>query len=156
MRRTRQLLPLWLRTACLMLLVLPCRAAEKSPEALEQEYDAQKNPRKRAEIARELMTQRLTQLREFISTGTMLDESSASIKNYQGALERLASAVRAAQHTGTFKSTETHLRTQLTGLENMKLAVSATERPLVEQVVSRVTALREEVLYILMHPPEKK
>ena len=131
-------------------------AGEKSPEVLEQEYQDQKNPRKRADIAKELMTQRLAQLRAFVGTGTMLDESSPQIANYQSAFDRLASAVREAQHNGTSKNAETFLRTQMNGLENVKLAVSATERPLVEKLLSNVTALREEVLYSIMHPAEKQ
>ena len=51
---------------------------------------------------------------------------------------------------------ETFLRTQIYGLENLKLAVSAAERPLIDQLLSDVTALREQTLYSLMHPPEKK
>jgi hypothetical protein len=131
-------------------------AAEKTPEVLEQEYQAQKNPRKRADIARKLMEQRLVQLRAFVGTGTMIEESSPHIAQYQSALDRLSSSVREAQHNGTSKNAETFLRTQMNGLENVKLVVSAIERPLVDKLLSNVVTLREEILYGLMHPPEKK
>jgi hypothetical protein len=156
MQRIWHLAPFSLLVLSLGIFATVARAAEKPPEVLEQEYQKQKNPRKRADIARDLMSQRLALLRKFIGTGTMLDESSAEISNYQSALDLLAAAVREAQHNGTSKDSETFLRSQMNGLEDLKLAVSAVERPLIDGLLANVTALREEILYGIMHPPEKK
>jgi hypothetical protein len=130
-------------------------AAEKTPEALEKQYEAERNPRKRAEIARELMNQRLEELRATIGTGTMLEESSLILEKYRAALERLGPAVREAAHTGTSKSTEVHLRNHIRELENLKISVSMMERPFLEKLLAPAIELREEVLYSIMHPPKK-
>ena len=130
-------------------------AAEKTPEALEKQYEAERNPRERAEIARELMNQRLQELRATIGTGTMLEESSLPLEKYRGALERLGPAVREAAHTGTSKRTEVHLRSHIRELENLKINVSTMERPLLEKLLAPAIQLREEVLYSIMHPPKK-
>jgi hypothetical protein len=130
-------------------------AEQKPPEALEKQYEAEKNPRKRAEIARELMNQRLEELRSRVSTGDMLEESSPPLEHYRAALERLGLAVREAAHTGTSKSTEVHLRNHIRELENLKISVSVMERPFLEKLLAPAIALREEVLYSIMHPPKK-
>jgi len=143
---------------CWMVLSGPSfAAAEKTPEALEKQYEAERNPRKRAEIARELMDQRLEELRATIGigTGTMLEESSLILEKYRAALERLGPAVREAAHTGTSKRTEVHLRSHIRELENMKISVSTMERPFLEKLLAPAIQLREEVLYSIMHPPKK-
>jgi hypothetical protein len=130
-------------------------AAEKTPEALEKQYETERNPRKRAEIARELMNQRLEELRAAVGTGTMLEQSSPSLEKYRAALERLGPAVREAAHTGTSKRTEVHLRSHIRELENLKINVSTMERPFLEKLLAPAIELREEVLYSIMHPPKK-
>jgi hypothetical protein len=101
-----------------------------------------------------MMNQRLEQLRARVATGLILEPTAPEIANYQAALDRLASSVRAARHNGTSKSAETHLRTHLHELDEIKLNVSVGERPALDQLVARLSALREEVLYSLMHPTE--
>ena len=129
-------------------------AAEKTPAVLEAEYERENNPRKRADLAKKLMDQRREELRARIATGRLLEETSLELVRYQAALDRLASAVRAANHSGTSKSAETHLRTHINVLEGLKISVSSTERPLLDRLLSNVVQLREEVLYGLMHPAE--
>jgi len=139
----------------LAMLVPSLAAVAKTPEILEKQYDAEKNPRKRAEIARGLMTLRLEELRAAIGTGNLLEESSLALEHYRAALDRLGPAVREAAHTGTSKSSEVHLRNHIRELENMKVRVSAMERPFFEKLLAPAVALREELLYSIMHPSKK-
>jgi len=134
----------------------PACSAEKSAEVLEQEYQRENNPRKQAEIARKLMVQRLELLRTRIGTGTMLDESSPELGHYQSSIEMLSSAVREAAHTGTSKDAEQDLRDQSHELDNLRILVSAGERPLIDYLLTSVSDLREELLYGLMLPPPEE
>jgi hypothetical protein len=137
-------------------MLIPAWAAEKSPEVLEQDYQREKNPRKQAEIARKLMSQRLELLRGRIGTGVMLEKISPELGHYESATKMLGSAVRLAAHNGTSKDAEKDLRDQANVLESLQIAVSAAERPLIERLLRQVSDLREEILYGLMLPePEK-
>jgi hypothetical protein len=135
--------------------VPPTIAEPKTPQEIEQQYDREKNPRKRAELARDLMDLRLKELRSTVSEGTMIQESSAEVSDYMSALERLADAVRAADHTGTSKQTEMHLREHSRELENLRLNVSSQEGKVVERALALVNELREEVLYSIMIPEQE-
>jgi hypothetical protein len=126
----------------------------KDPAVLEQAYELEPNPRKRADLARDLMDQRLETLGSFLSSGTMLEERSPRLGNYLAALDRLETAVQEAAHTGTSKRAEIHLRRHLNRLENFKLTVSVLERSVLEELIARLEEVREEVLYSIMFPPE--
>ena len=154
MKRVSSSLGLGLCTLCLALA--PAWAAEKNPAVLEQEYQKENNPRKQAEIARKLIPQRLEQLRVRIGAGTMLEKSSPELAHYQSAVEKLGSAVRLAAHTGTSKDAEKALRDQSHELEDLKIQVSAGERPLIDRLLTQVSDLREELLYGLMLPPPEQ
>jgi hypothetical protein len=60
--------------------------------------------------------------------------------------------VRTADHAGTSKTAEQHLRDQIHELDSVKMNVSAAERPYLDRIVARAGVLREEILYSLMHP----
>jgi len=132
----------------------PAAGEEKTSAALEQEYQKETNPRKQADLARKLIVRRLEELRARIGTGLMLEESSPELARYQSAVELLGSAVRAASHTGTSKNAEKLLRDQMHELEGVRMNVSASERPLIAGILAKVVGLREQVLYVLMYPPE--
>jgi hypothetical protein len=126
----------------------------KQSEVLEQQYDKEANPRKRADIAKKLTAHRLSELRARVTTGDMLDPSTPELKSYEAAVDRLGDSVREASHTGTTKGAEQYLRDQMHALDNLKMNVSASERPYLERIVARVDSLREEMLNTLMYPKE--
>lgn len=136
--------------------VAALEAKEKSADALQRDFQNEKNPKKRASIAMELMDVRLKELRDFLGSGTMLQEPSPPIDNYASALDRLVASVRESANVGTSKSVEMHLRRHLREFENFKVNVSVAERPTIETVITRLLATREEVLYNIMHPKEEK
>ncbi len=141
---------------CLAVEVLSLRAAEdKNPEAIEKEYLKESNPRRQANLARDLMKLRLEELHARLEIGTMLEPDSPELANYQKAIEWLGAAVHKASHAGTSKSAEQLLRDQIYDLNEFKMNLSAAERPLLEPIISRAVKLREEILYSLMHPPEE-
>jgi hypothetical protein len=154
MKRVQATFALGFCTLCLAMI--PARAAEKSPEALEQAFQKEDNPRKQADIARKLIPQRLERLRTRIATGMMLEASTPELAHYQSAIEMLGSAVRQASHTGTSKDAEKLLRDRSHELGDLDIRVSAVERPLIEQLLTKVSDLREEILYGLMLPPPEK
>jgi len=131
-------------------------AAEKSAEMLERDYQKENNPRKQASIARKLLVQRLEQLRARIGTGLMLKKSSPELTHYQAAAKMLGTAVQKASHNGTSKDAEKELRDQSHELDDLKILVSASERPLVDRLLTQVSDLREEILYGLMLPPPEE
>jgi hypothetical protein len=126
---------------------------QKTPEALEKEIQREANARKRADLARDLLKQRLELLRKRIATGIMLEESSPELGNYDAALGMFGSAVKAAAHTGTSKNAEQFLRDQIHDLEDFKMNVSVTEQPYLEEILARAGGLRGELLDSLMRPP---
>jgi len=130
-------------------------AAEKTPEQIEQRYDQEKNARKRAELARDLMDVRREQLRSALESGTLLQESTPELRNYLDALDRLGSAVREARHANTSKQSEMHLRSHLRELGNLKMDVSMAEREILDQVIKQVSDLREELLYGILVPEKE-
>ena len=132
----------------------PASGEEKTSAALEQEYQKETNPRKQSDIARKLIPRRLEELRERIGTGLMLEESSPELAQYRSAVELLGSAVREASHTGTSKNAEKLLRDQMHELEGVRMNVSAGERPFITGILTKVVGLREQVLYVLMHPKQ--
>jgi hypothetical protein len=129
------------------LALLPAPAEGKTPEALEQQYQKEKNPRKQAEIARKLLVLRLEALRARIGTGVMLEESSPELDHYQSGVEMLARAVREAAHTKTSKEAEKALFGQENDLGNLRRMVSTAEHPLIDSLLEKVSALKEELLY---------
>ena len=129
---------------------------QKTPEALEKDIAKEGNARKRASMARDLLSQRLQLLRARIATGNMLEESSPEIAAYGAALGMFGDAVKEAAHAGTSKNAEQFLRDQIRDLDNFKMNVSATERPYLERIVARAGALRGELLDGLMHPQPKQ
>jgi hypothetical protein len=131
-------------------------AEDKSPAALEQEYQKQSNPRKQADLARKLLELRLGELRVRIGADTMIEKTSPELEHYSRAVTMLANAVRKASHSGTSKNAEKELRDQSHDLNDMKMSVSAAERPYLEQLISKVSKLRDELLYGLMLPPEEE
>ena len=124
----------------------------KTPEAIEQEIQKENNPRKRANLAKDLVSQRLQLLHARIATGTMLEESSPELSSYSQAIGALGSAVKEAAHTGTSKNVEQFLRDQIHDLDNFKMNVSALERPYIEKIIGQAGALRGEILDSLMQP----
>ena len=130
-------------------------AEEKSPALLEQQYDREPNARKRARLAIELTRGRLTQLRAAYDAEDSEPREKA-VEAYRAALERLETAVTAAAHAGTSKTAEMHLRRQGRDLENFKTNVTYLDRPAVEKLIAHVAALREQILYSLMNPNQRK
>jgi hypothetical protein len=130
-------------------------AEDKNSDALIRQIQKESNPRKQANLARQLIAKRLDQLHARIANGTMLQESSPQLTEYAQALEMLGSAVRAADHAGTTKSAEQLLRDQIHELDNLKMNVSSAERPFLVRIAGRAEAMREEFLHNLMHPPEE-
>jgi len=133
--------------------VAPAVAEEKNAATIEKEYQKEKNPRKQADMAKKLLDLRLEELRARIGTGMMLEKASPELDHYQRAVTMLGNAVRKASHTGTSKSAEKELRDQSHDLNNLKISVSALERPYMDQLISKVAKLRDELLYGLMLPP---
>ena len=131
-------------------------AEEKNADTLEKEYQKQSNPRKQADLARKLLDVRLSELRARVGTGTMLEKSSPELEHYSHAVTLLANAVRKASHNGTSKNAEKELRDHSHDLNDMKISLSAAERPYLEQLISKVSKLRDELLYGLMLPPEEE
>ena len=130
-------------------------AEEKPPSVLEQQYDRETNPRKRASIAIELSKQRLQQLRTAYDAEDP-DPREEAVEAYLAALNRLETAVTTAANAGTSKNAEMHLRRQARDLENFKTNVSFFDRPAIEKVIARVAALREQILYSIMNPKQGK
>jgi len=126
---------------------------EKNPEAIEKQVQEESNPRKRANLVRDLLKLRLDRLHSRIATGNMLESSSPELANYQIALEWLGTAVQKADHIGTSKSAEQLLRDQIYDLNDYKMSLSAAERPYLERIIARAVKLRQQILYGLMHPP---
>ncbi|HWP84720.1 MAG TPA: hypothetical protein VNN17_05990 [Terriglobia bacterium] len=142
-----------MRVACLGLALCalfvcgtPAGAADKAAQ-LEQQYQKERNPRKRSEIARKLLLQRFEALRTRIGTGVMLEESSPELNQYQRGVELLANAVREAAHHKTSKDAEKSLRDQEKELSNLKMLVSAAEHRYLDRLLQAVGALKEELLY---------
>ncbi|MBI2819711.1 MAG: hypothetical protein HYX73_07010 [Acidobacteria bacterium] len=154
MKRVSAIITIGFWMMCLPLS--PAWAGEKSAKALEQDYQRENNPRKQAVIARKLLTRRLEQLRSRIDTGRMLEKSSPELADYQAAIEMLGTAVRQASHAGTSKDAEKQLRDQSHELDDLKILVSAGERPLINRLLTKVSDLREEILYGLMLPPPEE
>lgn len=130
-------------------------AEDKPPSLLEQQYDRESNPRKRAGLAIELTRPRLQELRSAYD-GEDPNLREKAMEAYLDALERLEKAVTAAANAGTSKNAETHLRRQGRDLENFKTNVSYFDRPAIEKVMERVAALRQQILYSIMNPNQGK
>ena len=86
----------------------------------------------------------------------MLEKSTPELGHYQAAIKLLGTAVKQAAHTGTSKEAEKALRDQSHELDDLKILVSAGERPLVEQLLKQASDLREDILYGLMLPPPEQ
>ena len=128
---------------------------EKSFSLLEQQYDRESNPRKRAGLAIEMTRGCLTRLRAAYDAEDPEPREKA-MEAYRAALDRLEAAVTAASNGGTSKNAEMHLRRQGRDLENLKTKVSYFDRPAIEKLMARVAALREQFLYSLMNPHQGK
>ena len=131
-------------------------AETKSVENLEQTFAREKDARKRARLALEILDLRLDAVRAFVATGTMIEADNTVLPAYDAALSRLEQAVNTATHVGTSKRVEVGLRRHMKDLEQVRMNVSSTERPLVEAVAARVEKVREAVLYSIMAPKPKK
>jgi len=125
---------------------------EKNAESIEKQYQAEKNPRKRVKLALELLDERLRELHEFLDSNVMLDQSNTYLPNYLRALDSLSASTNEAAHAGTSKNVEMHLREHVREFENIKMRVSAAERPQIEKVLERLESERQRVLYGLMKP----
>lgn len=152
---------IWTRTlfAALFVLLASTRATaaeSKSIEELERRFAREDDLRKRARIVLEILDQNLMDLRNFVGTGTIFEEDNRLLAAYDATLVRLAAAVREAAHAGTWKQVEVGLRRHMRELEQVRINVSALERPLIEALAARVVTARESVLYSIMNPPKKK
>jgi len=127
-------------------------AEQKSLDELERVFTREKNQRKRARLALDILDLRLTAIRAYVATGTMLEEKAPALSAYEEGVSRLDQAVHAAAHVGTSKRVEVGLRRQLKDLEQIRANVSALERPFIEALAARVVKLRETVLYSIMAP----
>jgi hypothetical protein len=135
------------------LLSASASAAEpKSVEQLETSFGQEKDQRKRAQLALQILDLRLEALRAFVGTGTMIEDNNTVLPPYDAALTRLRETVDAAAHAGTSKRAEVGLRRHMKDIEQVRMNVSAAERPLIEAVAGRVEKAREAVLYGLMAP----
>ena len=67
----------------------------------------------------------------------------------------LEKAVSEASHTGTSKKAEVHLRRHTREMETLRISVSFNEREALDEVLSRIMNLRQEILYSIMNPPRE-
>jgi len=140
-------------SACFVLQLGATLAAEpKTVEQVEQAFLREKDHRKRARLALDILDLRLEAIRAYVGTGTMLEENNPVLNNYAEALQQLDEAVHLARHAGTSKRVEVGLRRHMKDLEQVRANVSATERPLVEALAAKLVSLRESVLYSIMAP----
>lgn len=133
---------------------LPAFPEEKTPARLEQQYDQESNPKKRARLAIDLTKMRMNLLRSAYKAGNP-DQENEGMENYLAAVDRLGRAVREASDAGTSKRAEVNLREQVRQLEGLKMDVSYLERPVLEKVIAQVTRLREEILYSVLKPRQE-
>jgi hypothetical protein len=142
--------------AAVLLLGVAARAAEpKTVEQVEAAFAQEKDLRKRAQLALQILDLRFEALRAFVATGTIIEANATLLRQYEAALERLDEAVKAADHAGTSKRVEVGLRRHMQDLEQTRMNVSVDERPLIEALAARVEKLREAVLYAIMAPKKK-
>jgi hypothetical protein len=139
-------------TVAILLQPITACAEEKSVEQLERAFTHQKDHRRRARLAMDILDARLNAVRAFVSTGTMLEERAPVLSAYDAAVSRLDEAVHAAAHVGTSKRVEVGLRRHMKELEQIRANVSAMERPLIEALAAHVVKIREAVLYSIMAP----
>jgi hypothetical protein len=139
----------------LLLQMSSAAARPKTIEELERDFARENDQRKRARIALELLDRRLDAIRDFVSTGTMLEPENDLLPPYVETLDRLDKAVTAAAHAGTSKRVELGLRRHAREMEQVRMNVSVAERPLVEDVSARLEKVREKVLYSIMSPKKK-
>ena len=144
--------------ALLMLLGLTFRAVcggaafaeRKTLGQIQAEFDRESSPKKRLKLAIDLTDQRLKQTlaayaAEDASIGPQeLEQYLAGIDRFEKAIEENLNNIS--------KNAEIHLRKQLLALENLKLAVSYTERAPVEEAAKRVSLLHDAVLHRIMKP----
>ena len=124
-----------------------------SPALLEQTYEREANPKKRVEIAMDLMDMRLKLLGSAFQDGQGQQPQAA--QDYLKAVGLLEKAVSEASHTGTSKKAEVHMRRHIREMEMLRISVSFYEREALEEVLSRIMNLREEILYSIMNPQRK-
>lgn len=120
---------------------------------LEQRYDQESNPKKQAEIAVDLTKKRLKQLRSAYLKGNQ-EQEKVAVDDYLGALDRLETAVDAAENVGTSKKAEMFLRKHGRDLEGLKTDVAYYDRPEIKKLCDRAAELREQILYSIMSPKE--
>ena len=132
----------WARTAF---------AENKTPAQLEADYDREKNPKKRVKIATQLTDERLKEVLSAYETQDA-EKAKEKVENYLAGVDRLEKAIHEIPGSGASKESEIHLRRQAWSLENLKMSVPWGERAPVEEALSRVTKLHEEVLYSIMNP----
>ena len=126
------------------------RPSGETPVLLEQLYEREANPKKRADIAMDLMDMRLKLLGSAFKDGQ--GQQQQVVQDYLKAVGLLEKAVSGASHTGTSKKAEVHLRRHIREMEMLQISVSFYEREALDEVLSRITNLREEILYSIMNP----
>ena len=144
-----------LLSAFVLPIHISAAAEPKTVEQLEIRFTQEKDLRRRARLALDILDLRFEAIRGFVATGTMLEANNTVLPSYEVALARLDEAVHAAAHAGTAKRIEVGLRRHMKDLEQLRMKVSSSERPLVEALAARVEKLREAVLYSIMHPKQK-
>ena len=132
-------------------LLLGTLAEDPKSLQIQAEYARESNLKKRAKLAMQLVQERIKQLSAAYST-EVSGSPNEQIATCLAALDLLESAVSKAANPGVFKNAEQHLRRQIHDLENLKMNVSALERPDLEKVQTRLVSLRQKFLYSIMNP----
>jgi hypothetical protein len=151
----RRILAASLLALLLLNLNSAAEAKPKTVEELERDFTQERDSRKRARIALEILDFRLVEVRAFVAKGVMLEADNTVLPAYEEALQRLDMAVHAAAHDGTSKRIELGLRRHLREMEQVRMNVSTAERPMIEAIAAKLTKLREAVLYSIMAPKKK-
>lgn len=126
-------------------------AAEKTPSQLEAEYGREPNPKKRLNLAVDLMDERLKQILAAFETDDSAKQSEAT-DNYLSAVDRLEKAVSENSNGGATKNAEIRLRRQTKTLRDLRMTLSFPEQSSVDKALERVTELHEQLLNSIMRP----
>ncbi|MBI3895747.1 MAG: hypothetical protein HY313_07420 [Acidobacteria bacterium] len=129
---------------------------ENAPFQLEEQYRRESDPKQRVLIATKLAEVRLKELQAAYKKEIIPTSQNETVENYLGAIERLGKAVNDASDVGYSKRAEQRLRRQLRELEDLKMAVSYQERPVVAKVEEQVAAVLEKILYSIMQPRQEE
>ena len=125
-------------------------ARAKSSAEIQEKLDREDNPKKRLNLSLDLTDQILKEM--------FLDARNGEVSNAHQKLEQYISAIDVVEQSidenwdRINKKVEIRLRRQLSQMEDHAMAVSYTERPLVEKTVKKIAALHERVLNRIMKP----